>query len=284
MSRKEITIEEQMDLIKYNRSVLYRIPVAYENLNRALSEDLRQDLLSLYKWLCDIKMFRYHGRYTFYADNDTLTYCIRRKQTKAVTNRHFNYLCAIGLINKSDPNTEINKGFIKENPVTRVRPMNTYFLKRYIPEELERLDKRAGLLMNAGVTPGNISNDKLKIAGLIDLAKEIYPLNNENSIVRKKAMYDMLLDKIKEDITEYGFCSKTKLYEYECFSDNKNKIDKLLRIFREDIKDKYYYKPPTKEEKVKYGLTRNNWIFTERGTNEKKSNAGGCDEENSNLE
>ncbi len=257
--RHRITPDQKKRVLEINRRILYRIPSEYKYLSKILTDDIRTDLLSLYKWIDKVEIFRYEGKYTFILDNKKLTYQIRRKQTESVTSRHFNYLCAIGLLNKNNTDTEINKEFIKGNPEKRA--INTYYIKEYTPEELERIDGRSKRLIESNVTSGNISNDKLKIVGLDDIAREVYPLNSNRSIENRLKEYVLMIDSIESEIALKGYVTKPELYYI--FLDPEE-IDKLFRLFKSEIQKKYSYKRPTAEEKAKYNLTADNWIITKR--------------------
>lgn len=250
-------------IIEANIQKIYHLPKKYKNLERAMT-GVREDLLDIFNYIKKIDAVIWKQKYTWYLDNKTLTEKIRKKTTYATTNRHFNYLCCIGLINKIPQRGEnmlhINMEFMLETGSSI--PMNVISVHLYTENELERLDHRAAELLQHGITPGNISKDKLMASGCEALAKEVYYANSENSLKKKEKDLVKVLECIENACDSQGYTTKAEICSSIGMS--KDQLDVIFRVFKKQLQQKYTYKAPGKQEKEKYGLENQSWIIQRR--------------------
>lgn len=255
------TSDGAREIIQYNRTVLYHLPKKYKNLDAAL-QSVRDDLFTIMKFCMKPDPVIWNQNYTWFIDNGNLTR-ERRKTTKKVSNTHFNYLCCIGAITKhkqtSRSMTGVNMTFLLNNPGKR--PMNTFSIHKYTEKKLDEMEQRAAELREHKITPGNINCDKLKASGLQELAERIYYLNSKKTIDDKTERFEIVLEHL-EKLCEKGYTNKKEL----CSSLNtsRDKLDKLLNIFKEQWQQLYEYKAPNKQDKEKYNITSKSWIITRR--------------------
>ena len=256
-------------ILDQNRKIIYHIPVKYKNLRTILAKEgmyssLRETLLNMYSFFMDIKPIIYRQKYVYYMDNGRLTTKVRGKTTLAVSNRHFNYLCCVGLLEKlkqtEDNRIGINDEFRIENP-DKKHNINVFTIYRYTERRLEYMDKQAGILLNHKVTPGNISCDKLRASGLNDLAKQIY-LNDIKSFDRKERFKGDVFKAIDDEIESKGYTTKADLCTILGVS--AWTIDKLFRTYKLQISERYLYKSPSLDDCEKYNLKNNHWILTRK--------------------
>lgn len=264
----KLTIESARKIIAHNREVIYHLPKKCKHLNEYLTGSLRQTFFSVLRFVNSKQIIIADHKYIFFADNKMLTHGARRKMYgEATTSRHMNLLCAIGLFNKQEQDEykgkliEVNRNFFKSVP-DRVRPINVYSFRKYTDQELDRLEERATRLHAAGVTPGNFSYNMLVLHGLQDLAEEVMPANNPNAPAVKEREYNELMVVLETLVEEYGFTTKEQIRDNLIISNRE--LEKLFRIFRNDIKDLYYYKRPTNEQKEKWELQSDHFIYTKK--------------------
>ena len=205
----------------------------------------------------------YRQSYTYFLDANRIN-AIRHKTTKSVSNRHFNYLCCLGLLKKvpqyKGRMTRINQNFVEQTK--QQHPINTVSILRYTPEKLEEIEQRAILLRKNKITAGNLSCDKLMACGLAELAKEVYPLNIKSSIYRKQKVYENVLEVAHQLCNRDGYTTKQAICEVTGMT--KDTLHKLLTVFAQDWKKNFTYHAPNKEDKEKYNLTTNQWILKEK--------------------
>ena len=96
-------VKEAKSILEYNRKRLYKlsnVTKKYPSLRIAL-EPVMQDLLDITSYWLKHNCIGYgsHGMVYFLSTYNG-TYKVRKKTTKGVTNRHLNYLCALGLLRK----------------------------------------------------------------------------------------------------------------------------------------------------------------------------------------
>lgn len=252
------------EIIRYNRTILYDIRRSkYHAISECLTENLRSEILSVFKHVLKVGMIQVNGKYTFFMDTTKLT-IVRKANTKSTSNQHINYLCAMGIINKlpqvGQSLTEINKKFLASN--AGKRPINNFYVKEYTYQELDRIENRCQRLLDAGVTRGNISFNKLNAAGLEDIAYEIY-LNHPKSYENKVNHLQELCEFVQWQIESKGYATKQDIYDNMTFSDQE--IDKVLKIFRKQFCKVYDYKRPNKETVEKFNLHGYGWIITNKG-------------------
>lgn len=264
----KLTVESARNIIEYNRHILYHIPVKYKYLNEYLQGSLRETLFSVFKFVADKKIIIADHKYLFFADNKTLTYKVRKKSSgEATTSRHMNLLCAIGLFNKQyqsrakDKLIDVNKNFFELNP-DKKRSINVYSFRRYNNQELKRIEERAARLALAGVTAGNFSQSMLSCHGLEDLANESLPSNNRTAPERKAVEFQELLYVMAYIVDTQGFTTKQEVRNNLLIDDKE--LDKLFRIFKQDIAEYFYYKRPTKVQMQQWGLTTLKFIYTKK--------------------
>ena len=259
------TAEAGRQILKDNRSVLYHLPRRYNNLHEILVGDLRADLFKILTYLSKIDPIIYKQKYVYFLPNSILTDKIRKKTTGSVSNRRLNYLCCIGLIRKVRQTAEdmigINMEFLLENPHIKT-PMSVVTIYRYTDSQLEKMNDRAGKLLDAKVTVGNLSHDRLMAAGLQDLADEVYYLNRDEVFYRRQQEIATMFNTLDQIIAEKGYASKRDLYRSLPYPEAE--IDKLLKIFKNQFQERYSYKRHNSEERDKWDISGNGWKIMTR--------------------
>lgn len=269
MSR--LTIESGQEIAERNIERIYRFPKRYEITKEYLDRydgSLRTTLLSVLNYAKGLNLIIDKHRYEFIVDNDTLTYKVRRKSGgKATTNRHMNFLCALGFFKKvyqSKGNgniLKINLNFLREHPEMK-RPISVFSFHAYTDKDLERIEDRAKRLKDAGITSGNISQNQLALNGLQDIAEEIYFANDRTAPDRKAQEAAVLFVLIGELVDCYGYASKQMIYDNLLLENEE--IDKLLRIYKLQLKELYKYASPTKEEMQRWDLKDRKYIYKQK--------------------
>ena len=250
-------------IIEHNIYTIYHLPTRYQALNRAL-KDVRQDLLSILNYIKDIEPIIYRQQYCWYLDNGALTNKVRKRTTKATSNRRLNYLFCIGVLRKIKQTEHnmigINMEFMLESGINR--PMNVLTVYRYTDKELGKLENRAKILLEHGITAGNISRDKLVASGCIELADEVYYANSKTSIQRKDKLYNKLTLCLDTLISEQGYCTKSQL----CIvlSWQRDKLDNIMRVYAMQWQQCYTYKAPNNTDIEQYGLLTKKWIIKKK--------------------
>lgn len=259
------TIEHAQQMIQDNITRLYRLPKRYQALSECLDDSLRHFLLQILRYIKDKRILVMNGRYCFYMDTTRMTTVIRRCGGRGTASRWTNFLCALGLINKlpqdaQDPNrlSRVNQAFLQEHPEKTV-PVNMFSISRYSDDYLERVEERARVLQEAGVTRGNISANRLRAVGLMGVADEVFPLNLPQAFEKKTDELAELMALIDLLVETYGYATKERIAENLLW--DSRELDQVFRTFREVIWSRYIYKPPTKEEINKYDLPDRRWII-----------------------
>lgn len=260
------------DIIEYNKSIIYHIPKAYTHLGYYLNKGtLKKTLLKI---LSQIKKFNtviiIEHKYCFFLDTNSLTHKVRKRSGRGTSNRHINLLCAIGLLHKEDPEKlQINANIMKDNP-NMTMPVSLYSFRRYTDQELQKCDERAEGLMQAGVTIGNISQTVLATHPQTEgIAREVFPRNSSTAPQRKFREYDSLVKVIENLIDHQGYAYKSQVAyrmhgSVEVTVNKMAEVERLFKIFRSDLSEKYYYKRPTKQQIEKWGLTNQKYIYTRK--------------------
>lgn len=264
-------IENARKIIEYNRSILYHISSKYPYLRKALDhEGIRSLIFGVYTYVNKHDFFIYRGKYVFFLDNKKLT-GIRKATTLTQTSKYMNYVCAIGVFNKQyqnyDPNGEvkytelsqINRNFIANNEGKRL--INHYSFKKYTKKELERMEDRARQLFENKISPGNISCNQLKANNCKDLANEVFFNVLPKAFKKKEDEYQILIDVIDLQINRSGATTKDRISAEINLNDQE--LEKLFRIYKNDLNEKYSYKAPTKQESEKYKTKK--WLFKRKG-------------------
>lgn len=254
------------EIIEYNINVIYHLPKQYKNLDKAL-KGVRRDLLNILHFCKDNEPIPWKQKYTWFIDNDRLTEIVRKRTTYSTSNKHFNYLCCLGAINKlkqtENSMTGVNMTFLlNERENGKRRPINTFTVYRYTQKKLEDMEQRAAELLDHKITPGNISNDKLKASGLQELAKEVFYANSETSIISKTRTFATVMEQLTRLCDEKGYTDKKELCSSLDWS--RDKLDKFLNVFKEQWQQQFQYKAPNKAETEKYNLKSKAWIITRR--------------------
>lgn len=264
----KLTVESAKTIIEYNRNILYHVPAKYKYINEYLKGSLRETLFAVFKFISDKQIIIANHKYIFFADNKTLTYKVRKKSSgEATTSRHMNLLCALGLFNKQyqskykDELINVNRNFFNENPEKK-RSINVYSFRKYDSQELKRINERAERLLNVNVTTGNFCQSMLACHGLEDLANESLPSNNRNAPERKITEFQELLYVMDYIVDAQGYATKQSVRDNLLIDDKE--LDKLFKIFRQDIADSFNYKRPTKVQMQRWGLTTLKFIYTRK--------------------
>lgn len=271
-----LTKAEAQDIIRYNINRVYHLPVKYKSIRHYLRPDwnIRKMLLRIYNYLKgkDIQInytIIHSGQYLFFMDNTRLTRVVRGKNYDYSTSyRYMSILCAMGFFTKQkqtkiDINTLIgvNYNFLEGNP-HRQRPVNVYAINKLTAAELDRINRRAEKMIDAGVNIGNISFNKLMTSGLNDIAHEVFPVNNPSAPELKQVEFEAMQVCIDRLIESQGYASKSQIHDNLSGSMSDTEIDKLFRIFKEQLRSAYNYKSPTKKQKQDFGLSDSKYIFT----------------------
>ena len=254
------------EIIEYNINVLYHLPKQYKNLEKALI-NVRKDLYDILHFCQDNDPIIWHQKYVWFIDNDRLTEVVRKRTTYSTSNKHFNYLCCIGALNKlkqtENNMTGVSATFLlNEREKGKIRPPNTFTVYRYTSKKLAEMDGRAAQLLEHKITSGNISNDKLKASGCQELAEEVFYANSETSIQNKTRKFKKVLEQILRLCDHKGYTDKKELCSSLGWS--RNRLDKFLNVFKEQWQQEYQYKAPNKQETEKYNLKSKSWIITRR--------------------
>lgn len=257
------TAEGAWKILKDNIEILYHLPSRYKNLNRILTP-VRKDLFDILHYAERIKPIIWHQKYVWYLDTGHLTYRVRKKTTTATSNRHFNFLCCIGVLQKvkqtEDNMIGVNMEFMIETG--KQRPMNVFTVYRYTPKKLEQLERRAEKLLRCGITEGNISHDKLIASGCPEFAREVYFANSDTSILYKEKMLKNVLQCVTELCEKKGYTTKAEVCRTMHL--RREQLDNLLKVFSNAWEQNFCYKAPNKQEKEQYQITDSKWIITRR--------------------
>lgn len=256
-----LTVQSTHELIAHNRKIIYHLPKRYHYLNIYLTSSLRKTALQVLSFLSDKQIIIANHQYLFIFSNRYLTHNIRRKISRAESNRQMNLLCAIGLFEKYTELLDINKTFLK-GVERAILPLNTYRLIKYTPNVLNRLETRSKRLYEAGITVSNFSYNMLVINGLEDIAQEALPHNNRLAPKKKQKEYAQMYVVMRFLIEQQGYFTRNQIRDNLIFEDKE--IDKLFKIFAGDIEEQYYYHRPNKEEMQLYKLQSSKYIYTER--------------------
>lgn len=258
-------IENGKEKVIEDINVIYHLPKGYKNIHKCLDDTkspVRKDLLDILNYLKKKDPIIYHQQYVYYLDTTSLTAKVRKKTTRGTSNRHFNFLCALGFFNKV-PQTEEDMLYINLEMLIETgnrRPMNVITVPLYTDEVLDRIDQTAKLFIDSKVTPGNISNDKLKAVGLTDLAKRIFPVNSKKSYLNK-------LDQKKklEKVLESAMQTKEYIYMEQVAGEmnlSEKEVKKIWNTFKSDLEDRYRYGATTAVQAKKFNIPTKKWVIS----------------------
>ena len=282
----KLTQERAGEIIEANRKILYHIPSGYPAIRYYLESGyLRDTLFAIYRFL-KRQYTKQDGnkhiiidghRYEFFVDNRRLSFGIRNSSGTGTSNRHINFLCAMGIFRKI-PQTEetaiqVNRNWKAGHPDKRY--INVFSFREMTQQELDRIEERSERLKHAGITAGNMSFNQLwfAITDLQDIATEVYPDRRTRQNYTETLIYrqfQLLRQCINVLIDSYGYATK------ELIKDNltlpEPQIDKLFRIFRKQLQQLYQFRKPTKKQIEDYQLKGQNYIYLRRepGNGEKE--------------
>lgn len=271
-------------ILEYNRKRLYEMPRKFAVLEEALKPEVKDFLLKIIAYWLKKDCIAY-GRHdmVYFLGTQKGTYEVRKKQTRGVTNRYINYLCALGLLKKLKQEitygydsynktarrffnkrrlTKININMLRYNFDPDKEPYNTFELIKYTSEVLECCCERAERLLSKNITPGNISYNHLALNGLEDIAREVYLEDREGAVGKKQREYYMLLEVAEFIIGQKGYTTKEEICTNLELTDNE--IKKVFAIFKNDFYSRYNYRRPTAEQKKLFNLENDNWIITKK--------------------
>lgn len=263
-----LSVQSGQEIARRNLQRVYHLPKRYEAINKYLTTGtLRDTLYRIFNYIKDKQIIIDKHRYEFLLDTKSLTYKVRKRNGgDGTSNRHFNLLCSIGLINRvyqsshKDILLDANREFLKKSK--HRRPINVFSFREYTDSELDRIEERASRLLAAGVTIGCVSYNYLALNGCEDIANEVYFSNNRNAPDRKKVEVDDLL-LVMELLTERdGYTTRDIVKENLVIKDKE--LDKLFRIFKSQIEELYTYRPPTKEQIQRWNLRNRKYIYIRR--------------------
>ena len=279
---EEYFVPEAKNILQYNRKRLYKLPKKFSELQAALKPELMEFLLdTIAFWLKkDCIAFGKHPM-VYFLGTFQGTFGVRKKQTKGVTNRYINYLCALGLLKKlpqivvfkyeqgrerkvygKNNLSKVSINVLKYDKNLEKRGLNTFEVIKYTSEHLEECNCRAKKLLEQNITPGNISYNQLAINGLEDIAKEVYLEERDGAVEKKEREYKLLLECIEFLIEQNGYATKEDIFVNWELKDTE--IKKLFVIFKNSLWQRYTYKRPTAEQKQQFSLENDNWIITRK--------------------
>ena len=260
-------IENGKEKIIEDINVIYHLPKGYVNIHKCLDDPkspVRKDLLDILNFLKKKDPIIYRQMYVYYLDTTSLTAKVRKKTTRGTSNRHFNFLCALGFFRKI-PQTEEDMLYINLEMLIETgnrRPMNVITVPLYTSDKLDQIDQTAKLFISKKITPGNISNDKLKAAGLSDIAKKIYPANAKKSYQNKLDQKRQL-----EKVLENAMQTKGYIYMDQVAAEMnfpKKEMKKIWNIFKSDLEERYRYGATTAVQSQKFNIPTKKWVISNK--------------------
>lgn len=254
------TPEGARAIIEFNIQKIYHLPSKYWYLNKALTKT-RKELLQILNYIKDIPpLIGERNEYVWFLPTKFITERARKGGANSTNNKHFNYLCCLGVLVKvpqyDGHRIGINEEFRLETG--RSRDMNVFTVHRYTDTELEKIEARAKILCDHKVTSGNLSKDKLLAAGLPDLAKII--VKEKETYTAKKEDFQSLLKALESIINDKGYATMQDLAK--SLHKSQDQIRELNKLFKLQLEEQYYYKAATKQQREQLNITTKKWIFT----------------------
>ncbi len=249
-------LREQLDIF-LNKSRNSYISQALKKSN------LKSDVFKLLDFIAETNPLCTDDGKSFYI----LTTVQYRKLTGIATddtaNRHFNYLCALGLIDKFNYEAE-DISLIQKimNKNEYYYTLNVITIPAYDTARQNLIRERAKELLSAGVTAGNISYCLLHERGLVALADNLYFRNCKLAPKAKRNNLRLVTDAIDRLIEIQHYCTKKQLLQADTGL-TQREIKNILTIYKNDLKALYRYGKPTREERFRYRLQNDKWIFRE---------------------
>ena len=268
----KLTRKKAHEIIEYNIQRVYHMPSKYNGITHYLQGNVRRTLLQILNYLKDKQIiidydFDPKGQYLFFMDNSRLTGIVRRSNDRTSSARYMNILCTMGFFTKQKQikNDErlilANINFFEDHP-ERKRAINVYAIHKLTNKELKRINERSERMKTVGVRINNISYNMLMSNQLEDLAKEVFPANNQLAPERKMAEFEVMKQCIDMLIESNGYASRQQIIDNLTGSMSEQEIDRLLRIFRNELQKLYNFKRPTKAQKAAFSLTNSKFIYT----------------------
>lgn len=202
-----------------------------------------------------------NGRYVFFLDSGTLTKKVRKKdkRSRSTSNRHINLLSAIGYFPKCKEAPDILAEYKQKNKLRRT--INAFYMPKLTDEYLQKCEQTAAGLQASGITSGNVSYNQLMLNEQADRGNETYLHNNRRAPDRKEAEAETLFMLMDTVIADKGYCSKSDIEE-QLPDVSPKELEKLYRIFKRHLQERYSYKCPTKAQMKLYNLPDRKYIFT----------------------
>ena len=261
-----------MNLYESNWQTVKHLPVKYENLKYHLlryGSSLQKTLLAILDHAKRHHLDQSDGSCIFFLSTEKLRMISKRFHDSGTCSRHLNMLCAIGFLRKipqgrDDEKIGINAKFLREyERIDGSRPkvpINVLEASLYDESELARLEERARILRERNITSGNISYNHLCLEGLKDIAEEVYPFNNRSAPEKKLQEMQYLLSIMNMLISSHGYATKQQVIDNALLDEPE--IKRCFQIFKRKLADLYDFKRPTEEQKERFGLQDNKFIFT----------------------
>ena len=276
----KLSAERAIQILKQNRELIYHLPAGYPAINHYLGKGkLRETLLKILHFLQYLyespdnknHLIIDNHRYEFFLSATKLSFTvrgIRHESGRSTANRHINLLCALGIFRKIQQternHLRINDNLREKNPNSRY--LNVYSFRELDQAELEEIESRAERLKEAGITTGNMSFRQLQqaVIDLSDIAQAVYPERAGQSYTEAKEyrQYQDLIGCIDLLIDSYGYASKALVKDNLTLPEQQ--IDKLFRLYKVHLKQRYRYKRPNREEQEHYQLQDSSYIFSRK--------------------
>ncbi len=270
-------MKDKSEIIKNNRRFLYHIPkkeypYIYELFNKY--PRIQKMIFQIYELMDNTETLKYKKLIILFTSNKKLKEITGYKQDKTV-NPKINYLCSVGFFRKL--NDDINeKPYImqewkKQHPNKETK--NTIILVEFTKKRLYEINEKINELNQSRITPTNMSSLNLRFKGKDEIANEIYYRGRnaytENLSDEYAILHTDLLEEIDIQIQENGFTNKDLLYVWiikrmEFRSWSKSKAERFIKLVNSSLRNNYNYHKPTTEEKAKYKLNSNAFIYTSR--------------------
>lgn len=274
--------KEVQKVLDYNLERIWHLSNSYIYLNGALRGDLLEflrDIINFWRKKCAMVK---RNKPVFFLGTHTATYNIRKTTTTEVTNRWLNYLCAIGLLTKtkSQVNYTKGKGKLVKPQYTRngkrkrkprymkdrIRGLNTFLVEPYTRELFKEANERVKQLNSKHITKGNMSYNMLALNGFRDLAEKVYLERRDLSEAKKLHECELLMKCVEDRLEQKGYTTKEELYRdmFQNFNKSRYETKRLFVYFQNELWLNLEYSRPSQAEKIKLGLTTDNWIIRPR--------------------
>ena len=277
MSSHIVTIDSGREILEQSREKIRTLSKKrYPNLYHYIGSGsyLQKELISLYSYLLNShnklneagnieqRFFTAFHQYCFFIDTNAYTVKIRKKpsnsnQQRTRSNHALNMFCCLGLFTKDK---EPGRYSINQN--MKLNTNQTFFMTIYHFNilDLAYSESVAGRLKMAKVSIGNISEAKLRGAGLNDIADRVYIINKETAFLNKLNEIPLVMQTMADLIAKNGYCTRQDIFDNVPLPIEE--IKKLITDFRQDIEYNYNYRPATKRDRAKYNYTGKQYIYT----------------------